>query len=84
MTVRTQAPEEAAAMHHLTVPQRWGVVALCAVVAAVALIEFIYWFGIVENHPWFKHSLLFGVLTVVGLCGAAWAWPHGRTRGSEG
>jgi hypothetical protein len=71
-------------MQHLTVPQRWVIVAVCAVVAAVSLLAFLYWFGIVEHHPWFKHSLLFGVLTVAGVGGAAWAWPRGRTRGSAG
>jgi hypothetical protein len=71
-------------MQHLTVPQRWGIVAVCALVAAVSLFAFIYWFDIVENHPWFKHSLLFGVLTVAGVVGAAWAWPRDGTRGSAG
>jgi hypothetical protein len=69
-------------MERLTVPQRWGVVAVCAIVAVASLLAFIYWFGIVENHPWIKHSLLFGVLTVAGVCGVAWAWPRGGTGGS--
>jgi hypothetical protein len=32
--------------------------------------------AIVANHPWFKHSLLFAVLAIIGLAVAAYARPR--------
>lgn len=63
-------------MERLTVQQRWIIVGLAIVIALICLANFIYWVAIVENHPWFKHSLLFAALAVVGLAVAAYAWPR--------
>lgn len=63
-------------MERLTAQQRWIIAVVALIVAVVCLGNFIYWLAIVENHPWFKHSLLFAVLAVVGLAVAAYAWPR--------
>jgi hypothetical protein len=61
-------------VERLTMKQRWIIAVVALIVAVVCLGNFIYWLAIVENHPWFKHSLLFAVLAVVGLAVAAYAW----------
>ena len=63
-------------MDRLPVQQRWVVAILALVIAVVSLGYFIYWVAIVENHPWFKHSLLFAVVAIGGLAFAAYAWPR--------
>jgi hypothetical protein len=63
-------------MERLTVQQRWIVVAVGLIVGVICLAEFVYWVAIVENHPWFKHSLLYAVLAVIGLAAATYAWPR--------
>lgn len=63
-------------MERLTVQQRWIIVAVAAMIAVVCLANFVYWVAIVENHPWFKHSLLYAVLTVIGIAIAAYFWPR--------
>lgn len=63
-------------MERLTVQQRRIVAVVALIVAVICLAEFIYWVAIVVNHPWFKHSLLFAVLTLCGLAVAAYAWPR--------
>lgn len=63
-------------MERLTAQQRWIIVVVALIIAVVCLGEFIYWIAITVNHPWFKHSLLFAVLTVVGLAVAAYFWPR--------
>ncbi len=63
-------------MERLTVQQRWIIAVVALVVAAICLGYFIYWVAIVANHPWFKHSLLFAVLTIIGLAVAVYAWPR--------
>lgn len=63
-------------MERLSVQQRWIIAVVALIVAVICLGNFIYWLAIVENHPWFKHSLLFAVLAVVGLAVAAYAWPR--------
>jgi len=63
-------------MDRLSARQRWVIVAVALVIAVVCLANLIYWLAIVENHPWFKHSLLYAVLTLGGLAVAAYAWPR--------
>jgi hypothetical protein len=63
-------------MERLTVQQRWVVAVLALVVAVICIAYFIYWVAIVANHPWFKHSLLFAVLAIIGLAVAAYARPR--------
>ena len=63
-------------MEWLTMQQRWIIAVVALIVAVVCLGNFIYWLAIVENHPWFKHSLLFAVLAVVSLAVAAYVWPR--------
>lgn len=63
-------------MERLTVPQRWIIVVVALVIAVVCLANFVYWVAVVENHPWFKHSLLYAVLALGGLAAAAYAWPR--------
>ena len=60
----------------MTVQQRWIIVVVGLILAVICLANFVYWIAIVENHPWFKHSLLYAVLTVCGLAAAAYAWPR--------
>jgi len=63
-------------MDRLTARQRWIIVVVALIIAVVSLAFFVYWIAIVENHPWFKHSLLYAVLTVAGLAIAAYFWPR--------
>ena len=63
-------------MGRLTVQQRWIVVTVALLIAVVCLANLIYWLAIVENHPWFKHSLLYAVLAIGGLAVAVYAWPR--------
>jgi hypothetical protein len=63
-------------MDRLTMQQRWIVVVVALIVAVVGLANFVYWIAIVENHPWFKHSLLYAVLAVAGLVVAGYFWPR--------
>ncbi len=63
-------------MERLTAQQRWIITVVALIVAIVCLGEFMYWVAIVENHPWFKHSLLYAVLAIGGLAVAAYAWPR--------
>ncbi len=63
-------------MERLTVQQRWIIAVVSLIIAVVCLGNFIYWIAIVENHPWFKHSLLFAVLAIAGLAVAAYVWPR--------
>lgn len=68
-------------MERLTAQQRWIIAVVALVIAVVCLGNFIYWIAIVENHPWFKHSLLFAALAIIGFAVAAYAWP--RTQRAE-
>jgi len=68
--------EGASGMERLTAQQRWIITVVALIVAIVCLGEFMYWVAIVENHPWFKHSLLYAVLAIGGLAVAAYAWPR--------
>jgi hypothetical protein len=63
-------------MERLTVQQRRIIAVVALIIAVVCLGNFIYWVAIVENHPWFKHSLLFAVLAICGLAVAVSAWPR--------
>jgi len=63
-------------MERLTAQQRWIIAVMALVIAVVCLANFVYWIAIVENHPWFKHSLLFVVLAIGGFAVAAYAWPR--------
>ena len=63
-------------MERLTVQQRRIIAVIALIIAVVCLGEFIYWVAITANHPWFKHSLLFAILTVLGLAVAAYFWPR--------
>lgn len=68
-------------MERLTAQQRWIIAVVALVIAVVCLGNFVYWVAIVENHPWFKHSLLFAALAIIGFAVAASAWP--RTQRAE-
>ncbi len=63
-------------MERLTAQQRRIIAVVACVIAVICLGEFIYWIAIVENHPWFKHSLLYAVLAVAGLAVAGYVWPR--------
>jgi len=68
-------------MERLTAQQRWIIAVVALVIAVVCLGNFVYWIAIVENHPWFKHSLLFAALAIIGFTVAAYVWP--RTQRAE-
>ncbi len=68
-------------MERLTAQQRWIIAVVALVIAIVCLGNFVYWIAIVENHPWFKHSLLFAALAIIGFAVAAYTWP--RTQRAE-
>jgi hypothetical protein len=77
MAMKLVGKEEGApGMERLTTQQRWIIAVVALIVAVVCLGAFIYWVAIVENHPWFKHSLLFAVLAIGGLAAAAYTWPR--------
>ncbi len=63
-------------MERLTTQQRWIIAIVALIVAVVCLGNFIYWIAVVENHPWFKHSLLFAMLAIAGFAVAAYARPR--------
>ncbi len=63
-------------MGQLTAQQRRIIAVVALIVAVVCLGEFIYWVAIVENHPWFKHSLLYAALAAIALAVAGYVWPR--------
>lgn len=69
-------------MDGLSVSQRRMVAVANAAIGLLCLGAFVYWAAIVVNHPWFKHTLLFGVLTVVAFAVAGALWPRG-SRGRQ-
>ncbi len=73
---RVGKKEGATSMERLTVQQRRIIAVVAVIIAVICIGEFIYWMAIVENHPWFKHSLLYAVVAVAGLAIAAYAWPR--------
>lgn len=69
-------------MDGLSVSQRRMAAVASAAIGVLCLGAFVYWAAFVVNHPWFKHILLFGVLTVVAFAVAGAMWPRG-SRGRQ-
>ncbi len=61
-------------MDDFSVSQRRMAAVASAVIGLLSLGSFVYWAAIVVNHPWFKHLLLFGALTVVAFAVAGAIW----------
>jgi len=79
MAVKHAGKQEGAwGMERLTAQQRWIIAVVALVIAVVCLGNFVYWIAIVANHPWFKHSLLFAALAIIGFAVAAYAWPRAQ------
>lgn len=66
----------------LSVSQGRMIAVASAVIGVLCLGAFVYWAVIVENHPWLKHILLFGVLTVGAFAVAGVTWPR-ESRGTQ-